>query len=63
MASTTSPLPRGRRDDEFTSERRVYEPHKIGLPPLGAYVAELWRRRDFARERSSGSVRSMKPAT
>ena len=58
MASTTTPLPRGRRDDEFTSERRVYEPHKIGLPPLGAYVRELWRRRDFAREMAKTSLQS-----
>jgi teichoic acid transport system permease protein len=58
VASTTTPLPRGRRDDEFTSERRVYEPHKIGLPPLGAYVRELWRRRDFAREMAKTSLQS-----
>jgi teichoic acid transport system permease protein len=58
VASTTSPLPRGRRDDEFTSERRVYEPHKIGLPPLGAYVRELWRRRDFAREMAKTTLQA-----
>jgi teichoic acid transport system permease protein len=58
VASTTTPLPRGRRDDEFTSERRVYEPHKIGLPPLGAYVRELWRRRDFATEMAKTSLQS-----
>ena len=39
-----------RGEDEFTAERHVYEPHKIGLPPLGPYIRELWRRRDFARE-------------
>jgi teichoic acid transport system permease protein len=41
---------RAPKEDEFTSERHVYEPHKIGLPPLGPYVRELWRRREFARE-------------
>jgi ABC-type polysaccharide/polyol phosphate export permease len=41
-----------RREDEFTSERHVYEPHRVGLPPLGSYVRELWRRREFAFELS-----------
>jgi teichoic acid transport system permease protein len=47
-----------RREDEFTSERHVYEPHKIGLPPLVPYVRELWRRREFARELSRTNLRS-----
>ena len=46
-----------RREDEFTSERHVYEPHKIGLPPLRPYVRELWRRREFARELSRTNLR------
>jgi teichoic acid transport system permease protein len=45
------------RDDEFTAERRVYEPHKIGLPPIGPYLRELWRRREFAREMSRTTLR------
>jgi len=45
------------REDEFTSERHVYEPHKIGLPPLGPYLRELWRRREFAREMSRTTLR------
>jgi len=36
--------------DEYLGERHVYEPHRAGLPPLGAYVRELWRRRGFAFE-------------
>jgi teichoic acid transport system permease protein len=48
----------GRPDDEFTSERHVYEPHKIGLPPLIPYVRELWRRREFAREMSRTNLRA-----
>jgi teichoic acid transport system permease protein len=48
----------GRPEDEFTSERRVYEPHKIGLPPVGPYVRELWRRREFAREMSRTNLRA-----
>jgi teichoic acid transport system permease protein len=34
----------------YTPEHHVYEPHKVGLPPLGPYFAELWRRREFALE-------------
>src|SRR3954454_14272181 len=45
-------------EDQFTSERHVYEPHKIGLPPLGPYVRELWRRREFAREMARTQLRS-----
>ena len=52
-------LPRGRRDDDFTSELHVYEPHKIGLPPLGPYVRELWRRREFAREMARTQLQSL----
>ena len=48
----------GRPEDEFTSERHVYEPHKIGLPPLGPYVHELWRRREFAREMARTNLRA-----
>ena len=33
--------------DDFTSEYHVYEPHRAGLPPLGPYLRELWRRRHF----------------
>ncbi|MGH2969691.1 MAG: ABC transporter permease [Solirubrobacteraceae bacterium] len=48
----------GAREDEFTSERHVYEPHRIGLPPVRPYVRELWRRREFAREMSRTSLRA-----
>ena len=30
---TTLPAARHRREDEFTGERHVYEPHSVGLPP------------------------------
>ncbi|MDQ5833461.1 MAG: hypothetical protein M3550_10470, partial [Actinomycetota bacterium] len=56
-ASTGHPQ-NGRREDEFTSERHVYEPHKIDLPPVGPYVRELWRRREFAREMSRTDLRA-----
>jgi ABC-type polysaccharide/polyol phosphate export permease len=46
------------RTDEFTSVRHVYEPHRVGLPPLGSYVRELWRRREFAFELSRTDLRA-----
>jgi teichoic acid transport system permease protein len=45
-------------ENEFTAERHVYEPHKIGLPPVLPYVRELWRRREFAREMSRTNLRA-----
>jgi teichoic acid transport system permease protein len=36
----------------------VYEPHRVGLPPLGPYVRELWRRREFAFELSRTDLRA-----
>ncbi len=45
-------------EDEFTSELHVYEPHRVGLPPLGPYVRELWRRRHFALELARTNLRS-----
>jgi teichoic acid transport system permease protein len=52
------PRPAARREDEFTSERHVYEPHRVGLPPIGSYVRELWRRREFALELSRTELRA-----
>jgi ABC-type polysaccharide/polyol phosphate export permease len=37
-------------EEAFAPEEHVYEPHHVGLPPLRAYVHELWRRREFAVE-------------
>jgi teichoic acid transport system permease protein len=47
-----------RREDEFSSERHVYEPHTAGLPPLRSYARELWRRREFAMELSRTRLRA-----
>lgn len=44
--------------DAFTPERNVYEPHKTSIPPLGPYLHELWRRREFAVEMSRMRLRS-----
>ena len=46
------------RESDFTAQRHVYEPHKVGLPPIGPYVRELWRRREFAFELSRTDLRS-----
>jgi teichoic acid transport system permease protein len=46
------------REDEFTGQRHVYEPHAAGLPPLRSYVRELWRRREFALELSRTRLRA-----
>jgi teichoic acid transport system permease protein len=46
------------REDEFNSQHHVYEPHKVGLPPLGPYIREVWRRREFAFELSRTKLRS-----
>ena len=53
---TLSPRPH-RREDEFTGERHVYVPHSVGLPPLGSYIRELWRRREFAFELARTKLR------
>jgi teichoic acid transport system permease protein len=37
---------------EWETELHVYEPHRVGLPPIKPYVRELWRRREFASELS-----------
>jgi teichoic acid transport system permease protein len=59
VSSAPAPVERiAPEENEFTSERHVYEPHKIGLPPLFPYVRELWRRREFAREMSRTQLRA-----
>ncbi len=44
--------------DLFTPERQVYVPHRVGLPPMGAYLREVWRRREFARELARSNLRA-----
>src|SRR4051812_46633275 len=48
----------GGRQLEWAEEKHVYEPHRVGLPPLGPYVRELWRRREFAFELSRTKLRA-----
>lgn len=65
VSTETSPVAeRGRGirasggEDPFRPERQVYLPHRVGLPPLGAYLREVWRRREFARELARSNLRA-----
>jgi ABC-type polysaccharide/polyol phosphate export permease len=53
-ASVVSGTPDGTHDHalEWDLDTHVYEPHRVGLPPIRPYVRELWRRREFAFELS-----------
>jgi teichoic acid transport system permease protein len=58
-AATGDPSsPPGAPESDFDTQRHVYEPHRVGLPPLRPYVRELWRRREFALELSRTDLRS-----
>jgi teichoic acid transport system permease protein len=59
-SAPTSPKPvqPAEREDEFTTERHVYEPHKIGLPPLIPYLRAAWQRREFAVEMARTELRA-----
>jgi teichoic acid transport system permease protein len=43
---------------QFAGEIHVYEPHRIGLPPIGLYLRQLWLRRQFAFELARTNLRS-----
>jgi teichoic acid transport system permease protein len=49
---------RGDGKSEWETEQHVYEPHRVGLPPIRPYVRELWRRREFAYELSRTKLQS-----
>jgi teichoic acid transport system permease protein len=55
---TRLPAPEQAREDPFFGEQHVYEPHRVGLPPLGKYAREVWRRRSFALELSRTELRA-----
>jgi ABC-type polysaccharide/polyol phosphate export permease len=52
------PRPRHARQEDFNAKRHVYEPHRVGLPPLRNYLSEVWRRRQFAFELSRTTLRA-----
>ncbi len=39
-------------------EPQVYEPYRVGLPPLRPYVREVWRRRQFVLELARANLRA-----
>ena len=47
-----------RSEDEFSGEFHIYEPHRIGLPPLGSYFRALWNRREFLFELARTNLRA-----
>lgn len=42
----------------YLNDVQVYEPHRVGLPPLVPYFTELWSRREFAGELSRTELRA-----
>jgi teichoic acid transport system permease protein len=54
----TTTEPSHHATNEWALERHVYEPHTVGLPPIGQYLREVWRRREFALELSRSKLRS-----
>jgi len=49
---------RSGRGDDFGGEWHVYEPHRVGLPPLGRYFEALWQRREFLWTLARTSLRA-----
>ena len=46
-----------RRRRRLAGELEVHEPHKVGLPPIGTYLKNVWQRREFAFELSRTDMR------
>ncbi len=57
-ANVTTAAQPHHRENDFAEEHHVYEPHLVGLPPLGQYLREAWRRRSFAVELSRTKLRA-----
>jgi teichoic acid transport system permease protein len=60
--AVVAPQPRD-EENEFTTIRHVYEPHKAGLPKIRPYLRELWRRRHFAFELAHTDMRAAQTST
>src|SRR3954453_10618126 len=52
------PTPQATTERPLSLERSVHEPHRVGLPPLGPYVRQLWQRREFAVELARTKLRA-----
>ena len=57
-ALTVSAVAQTRPGDEFSGDHHVYEPHKVGLPPIGPYFRALWARRQFLYELARTNLRA-----
>jgi teichoic acid transport system permease protein len=55
VSAVAEPRPQA---DDFTAEWHVYEPHKVGLPPLRAYFRALWKRRELLVELARTDLRA-----
>ena len=55
---TAAPSAQAPGPDGVASDRQVFEPHRIGLPPLRPYLRDLWERRQFAYELARTNLRS-----
>ena len=61
MASSTSTTPSSTRI--ASTDVRVFEPHKVGLPPMRQYLRDMWDRRSFANELSRAEMRAAQTTT
>ncbi len=55
MTATTR---ESRTQSAYLPVYNCYSRHRVGLPPLGTYLRELWQRRAFAAELSRATMRS-----
>lgn len=53
----------GAGPDSYESVYHRYEPHRAGLPKLGTYFQEVWKRREFASEMSKAGMRGANSMT
>jgi teichoic acid transport system permease protein len=44
--------------DEPVSDVEIYQPHRVGLPPLRPYLRQVWNRREFAFELARANLRA-----
>jgi teichoic acid transport system permease protein len=50
--------PQSEPEGQLTSEHHVYEPYRVGLPPLRPYLRTVWQRRHFAFELARSDLRA-----
>ena len=45
-------------DARVADEVQIFEPHRVGIPPLGPYLRQVWDRREFAVELARANLRA-----